>query len=331
MTLQFVDQIVHLYDSHPASTSFTAEGSDLGSTRTYFMELHSGIFERYIKTQDIQLLETKFMKEVIDICTIPIRNFITTKRISKGSRAIFNLSSASEQDIIPVKELVTRCRFYLFKDGAPLLEPKDYEDGLISPEVLLKVLRLLSDGISRMLLFYSTDRQVLSEMLESYFSFNIESILKYLVSPGMSFVIEENDVGCASKPFDPKNFLLVNKLNGHMNIIQLFFEDQILSIASSVSPSCCSKLFERKSFLFESLLRLSNELIEIEVVGISQVLFGLISKYAKRSDYKPNADDIAALSSCTPVRFPPLFALLLMERVVLHSFKGISKGLLRKH
>jgi hypothetical protein len=303
LTCSFVDQLVTMYIDHiEESSPLVPEGAALESIRTHLMELHAEIFERYIKPEDVQLLETRFLKEILDICSLPIKNFVTSKRVDKASKALFNISSASESDIVPDKEIVNRTMFYLFKDGTPLLRPKECESGLINEVILMRILRLVSDALARMKIFYSA-KQVLSDIVENYLCFFFEGLFKACLQRGVQYALDNQDVGMAQRQLDPKNFILVQTLNNLLGIMQAFFEEQLLPLSSSVSVTCSRKISEKKNAIFSAVLKLINELVNMEIGAISSNISGCISKYAKKSDFKPKPDDVNALGSSTQVQF----------------------------
>lgn len=265
--------------------------------RSFLAGLHKDIFSRYTKTSDIQMLESRFIKEVTDICAISTQNFVNSKKIAKASKNIFNIPTGNDLKVIPYTDVRQRSGFYLFNDGL-LVNEKDFGSSIIAPETLVRLLGLISEAIDRMVSFYQ-EKHELNEMIENYLSFFMELLRKSCITPTFLFIVENEDVGCCSKPFDSRNFELMQKLNSILGIVQLYFEEQIIPATSLVSPSYCRKMYELKNNFFEACLRYINKLLKLEINAISVQLGNIAQKYVKKSDYRPKPDDLSAFNSST--------------------------------
>lgn len=303
-TLEFIDRLLQMYREHMDDLPITSIDGAIEEIRSYLLSLHHDIFSRYTKSSDIQMLESRFMKEVIDICSISVQNFINNKKIIKASKNLFNIPSGSDPKIMSYADVRLRCGFYQFKDGL-LVDEKDFESCILTPETLIRLLGLVSEAIDRMVSFYN-EKNELTEMVENYVSFFIESLRKSCITPTFLFIVENEDIGCFSKPFDPKNFALIRKLNLLLGIVQVYFEEQIIPMTAAISPTCCRKMYDLKNNFFEACIRYINKVLKLEINGISIQLSNIAQKYVKKSDYKPKSDDLAAFNSrtqyCTEVK-----------------------------
>lgn len=296
-TLDFIDQLLQMYREHMDDLPITAIDGAIEEIRSFLMGLHSDIFLRYTKPSDIQMLESRFIKEVIDICSIPVQNFVNSKKIVKASKNIFNIPTGNDPKVISYSEVRQRCGFYQFKNGL-LITENDFESSIISPEALMRILGLISDALSRMVTFYN-EKHELNDMIENYLQFFMEMLRKSCITPTFLFIVENEDVGCNAKPFDPRNFALIHKLNSLLSICQVYFEEQIIPITSVISPTCCRKMYELKNKFFEACLRYINKTLKLEINGISINMGNIAQKYVKKSDYRPKIDDLAAFNSST--------------------------------
>lgn len=296
-TLEFIDSLLQMYREHMNDLPITAIDGAIEEIRSFLMGLHSDIFSRYTKTTDIQMLESRFAKEILDICAVPVQNYVTSKKMQKASKNLFNIPTGNDPKQVTYAEVRQRCGFYLFKDGL-LINESDFSSSILPPEVLLRLFSLVSEAVARMIIFYS-DKHELNEMVENYLSFFTERLRKSCITPTFLFVVENEDVGCSSKPFDPRNFALVQKLNLILSMFQIYFEEQIIPLSSSISPTCCRKMYELKNSFFEACLRYINKVLKLEVNFISIHLSNIAQKYVKKSDYRPKPDDLSAFNSST--------------------------------
>lgn len=296
-TLNFIEQLLQMYREHMDDLPIISIDGAIEEIRSFLTGLHQDIFSRYTKTSDIQMLESRFIKEITDICAISTQNFVNSKKMAKASKNLFNIPTASDLKIIQYTDVRHRSGFYLFKDGL-LVNENNFESSIIDPETLLRLLGLISEAIERMVNFYQ-ERHELNEMIENYLSFFMETLRKSCITPTFLFIVENEDVGCCSKPFDSRNFELIQKLNCILEIVQLYFEEQIIPATSLVSPSCCRKGYELKNNFFEACLRYINKLLKLEINAISVQFSNIAQKYVKKSDYKPKADDLSAFNSST--------------------------------
>ena len=90
-TLDYIDDLLKMYREHMEDLPVTSIDGAIEETRSFLISLHSDIFSRYTKHSDIQMLESRFIKEVIDICSIPIQNYVNSKKIAKSNKNIFNI------------------------------------------------------------------------------------------------------------------------------------------------------------------------------------------------------------------------------------------------
>ena len=296
-SLDFIDRLLQMYRDHMDDLPITAIDGAIEEIRSFLLSLHSDIFLRYTKSSDIQMLESRFIKEVIDICSIPVQNFVNSKKILKASKNLFNIPTGNEPKLISFAEVRQRCGFYQFKDGL-LVTEADFESSIISPEALIRLLGLISEAVSRMVTFYN-EKHELNDMIENYLQFFMEMLRKSCITPTFLFIVENDDIGCNLKPFDPRNFVLIQKLNSILIICQVYFEEQIIPITSVISPTCCRKMYELKNKFFEACLRYINKVLKLEINGISVHLGNIAQKYVKKSDYRPKSDDLAAFNSIT--------------------------------
>jgi hypothetical protein len=296
-TQDFIEKLLQMYREHMDDLPITSIDGAIEQIRSFLTGLHKDIFSRYTKTSDILMLESRFIKEVIDICAVSIQNFVNSKKMAKASKNLFNIPTGSDLKTIQYTDVRHRSGFYLFKNGL-LVTEKDFESSIIAPETLVRLLGLISEAIARMLNFYQ-EKHELNEMIENYLSFFMETLRKSCITPTFLFIVENEDVGCCSKPFDPRNFELIQKLNCILGIFQLYFEEQVIPSTSLVSPSCCRKMYELKNSFFEACLRYINKLLKLEINAISVQLTNIAQKYVKKSDYKPKPDDLSAFNSST--------------------------------
>lgn len=296
-SLKFIDFLLQMYREHMNDLPITSIDGAVEEIRSFLTGLHKDIFSRYTKSSDIQMLESRFIKEITDICAISTQNFVNSKKLAKASKNLFNLPTGSDPKIIQYADVRHRSGFYLFKDGL-LVNEKDFRSQIIAPEMLIRLLSLISEAVDRMVSFYQ-EKHELSEMIENYLSFFIETLRKSCITPTFLFIVENEDVGCCSKPFDSRNFELIQKLNYILSIIQIYFEEQIIPATSLISPSCCRKMYELKNNFFEACLRYINKLLKLEINAISVQLSNIAQKYVKKSDYKPKPDDLSAFNSST--------------------------------
>lgn len=297
-TLVFINDLINMYREHMDDLPVTAINGAVEETRSFLIGLHNDIFGRYIRPADTQTLESRFIKEILDICSLPVQNYINAKKIVKASKNLFNLSSGSDMKILDFSEIHQRCSFYIFRDNKYLVEMEDADNCIISSSTFIRLLGLISEAFSRMIVFY-IDKPELNDLIENYFSFCTDILRKTCIAPIFSFNIENEEIGLCSKPIDPKNFVLIQNLNIILSAFQLFFEDQLVPIMSSLSSACSRKLYEVKNGFFEACLRYINKLIRLEISGISTQLNNIAQKYIKKSDYRPKPDDLAAFNSCT--------------------------------
>jgi len=295
--LDYIDDLLKMYREHMEDLPVTSIDGAIEETRSFLISLHSDIFSRYTKHSDIQMLESRFIKEVIDICSIPIQNYVNSKKIAKSNKNIFNISSGSDLKIFSDREIRQRCEFYNFADGS-LINDTESDKAIISSSILMRILFLISEAISRITSFYE-DKQMLSELLENYLTFFFELFRKTCITPVFLFIVENEDIGCLSKPFNGHNFSLMYNLNSSLSIIQLYFEEHVIPISSAVSPTCTRKMFEIKNSFFESCLRYINKVLKLEINGISLHLNSIAQKLVKKSDYRPKADDFSSFNSTT--------------------------------
>ena len=162
----------------------------------------------------------------------------------------------------------------------------------------MRLLGLVSESISRMITFYN-EKHELNDMIDNYLQFFVEMLRKSCITPTFLFIVENEDIGCNIKPFDPRNFVLIHKLNSLLSICQIYFEEKIIPTASAISPTCCKKIYELKNKFFEACLRYINKVLKLEINGISIHLGNIAQKYVKKSDYRPKSDDLAAFNSST--------------------------------
>ena len=296
-TLEFIDRLLQMYRDHMDDLPVTAIDGAIEEIRSFLMNLHTDIFSRYTKPSDIQMLESRFIKEILDICSIPVQNYVISKKIIKASKNLFNIPTGNDPKIVTYAEIRQRCGFYQFKDGL-LINEVDFTSSIVPPEVLVRLFGLVSEAVARMISFYS-DKHELNDMVENYMLFFTERLRKSCITPTFLFIVENDDVGCDSKPFDGRNFGLIQKLNDVLGITQVYFEEQIIPVSSSISPSCCRKMYELKNNFYEACLRYINKVLRLEINGISVHLGAISQKYVKKSDYKPKPDDLSAFNSIT--------------------------------
>ena len=296
-TLDFIDRLLQMYREHMDDLPITAIDGAIEEIRSFLMGLHADIFSRYTKPTDIQMLESRFIKEIIDICSISVQNFVNSKKIVKASKNLFNIPTGNDPKIVSYTEVRQRCGFYQFKDGL-LISDSDFGSSIITPETLMRLLGLVSESVSRMITFYN-EKHELNDMIENYIQFFVEMLRKSCITPTFLFIVENEDVGCNAKPFDPRNFVLIHKLNSLLGVCQIYFEEQIIPITSVISPTCCRKMYELKNKFFEACLRYINKVLKLEINGISIHLGNIAQKYVKKSDYRPKSDDLAAFNSST--------------------------------
>lgn len=296
-TFEFIDRLLKMYREHMNDLPITAIDGAIEEIRSFLVGLHSDIFSRYTKTSDIQMLESRFIKEILDICSVSVQNYVTSKKIIKSSKNLFNIPTGNDLKIVTYSEVRQRCGFYLFKDGL-LINETDFSSSIVPPEVLLRLFGLVSESISRMINFYN-EKHELNDVIDNYLSFFIDRLRKSCITPTFLFIVENEDVGCSSKPFDARNFALIQKLNSILSLTQVYFEEQIVPVTSSISPTCCRKMYELKNSFFEACLRYINKILRLEINGISIHLGNIAQKYVKKSDYKPKPDDLSAFNSST--------------------------------
>ena len=296
-TLEFIDRLLQMYREHMDDLPITSIDGAIEEIRSFLMGLHKDIFSRYTRPSDIQMLESRFIKEIIDICAIPVQNFVNSKKIAKASKNLFNIPTGSDPKLIKYAEVQNRSGFYIFKDGL-LVNEKDYESPIIAAGTLIRVLGLVSESIDRMIRFYQ-EKHELNDMMENYLSFFMETLRKSCITPTFLFIVENEDVGCGSKPFDSRNFELIQNLNNLLSIMQVYFEEQIIPATSLISPTCCRKMYELKNTFFEACIRYINKLLKLEINAIHVQLSNIAQKYVKKSDYKPKPDDLSAFNTST--------------------------------
>ena len=296
-TLAFIESLLQIYREHMEDLPVSSIDGAIEETRSYLMGLHHDVFSRYLKKSDIQMLEARFLKEIIDICSISCQNFVSTKKIAKASKNLFNIPSGSDPRTYSYSDVKHRCGFYQFKDGL-LVNEDDFDSPIISQNTLVKVFIIVSESIDRLIRFYDEKTDV-QEMIESYMTFFMEALRKSCITPTFLFIVENEDIGSTAKPFDGRNFSLIQKLNLLLSLIQVYFEEQIIPTTSSISPICCRKMFELKNGFFEACIRYMNKVLKLEINGISLQLNNIAQKYLKKSDYKPKPDDLSAFNSTT--------------------------------
>lgn len=154
-TLVFIDRLVQMYSEHLDGGLAPLAENVIRDTRVHLLKLHADIFGRYIKPTDIQLLESRFLKEMLDICAIPVHNHVNARRAAKAAKNLFNLTSTSDFAVVPEADILQRCRFNVFKGNATLLNASECEYALLPPQVMLRLLRLVSEAVTRMHVFYA--------------------------------------------------------------------------------------------------------------------------------------------------------------------------------
>lgn len=296
-TLNYIDDLLKMYREHMDDLPITSIDGAIEETRSFLIGLHADIFSRYTKPSDIQMLESRFIKEIIDICSIPIQNYVNSKKIAKSAKNIFSISTGSDPKIVSYDEIQQRCGFYKFKDGV-LINDNDSDKTIISSSILIRLIVLISEAISRITSFFD-DKQLLFELLENYLAFFFEFFRKTCITPVFLFIVENEDIGSSSKPFDAQNFCLVSNLNSVLSIVQLYFEEHIIPISSSVSSTCARRMFDIKISFFDSCLRYINKVLKLEINGISLHINNIAQKYVRKSDYRPKIDDFTAFNSTT--------------------------------
>ncbi len=297
-SLEFIDRLILMYKEHMDDLSVIEIENAIEHTRAFLRGLHSDIFNRYTRPQDIQALEARFLKEILDICAVPIANQINSKKSAKASKNIFNLNSGSEYKPVTSAQLAKRCQFYTFGNGNLLLKPEATELGLISLDTFKHLLLLVAEAINRFSSFFKENHE-LSDLMENYLSFFLDTLRKQCILPSFQFAVENDDLGATSKVFDPRNLVLIQTLNSLLSALQIFFEEQIIPNTALVSPVCCRKAFEMKNVFFEACLRYINKTIRAEMAGIAGHLGAIAQKFLKKTDYKPRPDDLAAFNSST--------------------------------
>ncbi len=297
-SLVFIDQLIGMYKEHMDDLSVTAVENAVEQTRAFLLGLHGEIFNRYTRPQDIQALEARFLKEILDICAIPISNQINTKKAAKASKNLFNISAGSDYKQVSSAELGKRCQYYVFENGNLLLNPEVTERSIISLDTFKRILWIVCEGINRFSAFFK-EKHELSDLLENYLSFFLDTLRKQCILPSFQYAVENEDLGATSKVFEPRNLNLIQTLNALLSAMQIFFEEQIIPTTALVSPVFCRKAYEMKNVFFEANLRYINKLVRAEMNGISGHLAAISQKYLKKTDYKPRPDDLAAFNSCT--------------------------------
>lgn len=300
-TIEFINRLLQMYRDHMDDLPITSIDGAIEEIKSYLLSLHNDIFSRYTKIADIQMLESRFIKEIIDICSVSTQNFVNNKKMIKASKNLFNIPTGSDPKVISYSEIRQRCGFYQFKDGL-IVNEQDFDSPIITKETLIRLLCLVSEAIDRMLNFYN-EKNELTEILENYVSFFIDSLRKTCITPTFLFIVENEDTGCCSKPFDSRNFSLMGNLNSLLGIVQVYFEEQIIPITSTISPTCCRKMYDLKNNFFEACIRYINKLLKLEINGISIQLSNIAQKYIKKSDYRPRSDDLSAFNSSTQYCF----------------------------
>ena len=297
-TLEFIDRLVLMYREHMDDLPATALDNAVEQTRTFLLNLRAEIYGRYTRPQDIQALEARFLKEVLDICAVPIKNQVNAKKNAKAAKNLFNISGTSDYKPVSANELQQRCQFYLFQGGQLLLDPQIVEASHVSLATFKRLLLLVAEAGNRFCVFFK-EKHELCDLLENYLSFFLETFRKQCVQPAFQYLVDEEDWGASGKVFDDRNLVLVKSVNSILGAMQAFFEDQIIPLTALVSPVCCRKAFEMKNAFFEAGLRYINKTIRGESGAISTHLNAIAQKYIKRSDFKPKPDNLAAFNACT--------------------------------
>ena len=297
-TLEFIDKILFMYREHMNDLPVTSVDGAVEETRSFLLGLHADIFSRYTKPSDIQMLESRFIKEILDICSIPVNNFVNSKKIVKSAKNLFNISSGNDPKIISYSEIRQRSGFYQFEDNHFLIEESDVNNSIISASTLIRLLSLVSEAIARMSVIFK-EKQELNDIIENYIGFFVETLRKSCITPAFLFIVENEDIGCCEKPFDPRNFYLIKNLNKILSLMQLYFEEQIIPTAVIISSGCCRRMYEFKNNFFEACLRYINKLLRLEINGISIQLLTISQKTVKKSDYRPRPDDLSAFNANT--------------------------------
>ena len=297
-SLEFIDRLILMYKEHMDDLSVTAIENAVEHTKAFLLGLHGDIFNRYTRPQDIQALEARLLKEILDICAIPIANQINSKKAAKAAKNLFNINTGTEYKPVSTAELAKRCQFYTFGNGNLLLNPEVTEQGIIELDTFKRLLLIVAEAINRFSSFFK-EKHELSDLMENYLSFFLETLRKQCILPSFQFAVENEDLGATSKTFDPRNLLLIQTLNALLSAMQIFFEEQIIPTTALVSPVCCRKAFEMKNVFFEACLRYINKTIRAEMTGISGHLSAIAQKYLKKTDYKPRPDDLAAFNTST--------------------------------
>lgn len=141
-----------------------------------------------------------------------------------------------------------------------------------------------------------------SDLVENYVTFFFTTLKKSCIQPTLVFAIENEEAGATCKPFDPKNFALIEGLEAVLEIVQVYFEEQLAVTTALISPTCCRKMYEVKNGFVDGCLKHINALLRLELSGISTHLSSTAQKLLRRSDFKPKPDDMSGFNTCTQVR-----------------------------
>lgn len=304
-TITFIDRLLLMYKEHMDDLPVTALENAVEQTKTFLFCLHGDIFNRYTRPRDVQTLEARFLKEILDVCAVPISNDVNMRKAAKASKNIFNLATGTDFKPISAAELEKRCQYYVFGSGALLLDPQITEAGIIELETLKRLMVVVSEALKRFSSFFK-EKHELSDLIENYLSFFLDNLRKQCILPSFQYAVQNEDLGAHSKVFDPRNLTLVRTLNSLLSAMQVYFEEQIIPSAALVSPVCCRRVYEMKNGFFEACLRYINKAVRAEMAGIAGHLSAIAQKYIKKTDYKPRPDDLAAFNTrtqfCTATR-----------------------------